>query len=326
MAAGSRDRAPPPWLVGDVGGTHARFGWVAAPGAPITDIRSTRCDEHANLAAAIEHDLAGRAPERPRSASIGVATPVTGDVIAMTNRDWRFSITALQRRLGLDRLLVLNDFAALAHGLDGLDDTASRQVGGGTAVAGAPRALLGPGTGLGVSGLLAAGTTRAPIVGEGGHVSLAAADDAEACVVAILRRRFGHASAERALSGAGLVNLYAASCELAGRPAEPIDAVQVSARALAGSDPRCGEAVGWFFGFLGSVAGDLALTLGARGGVFIAGGIVGRLGEAIDRSPFRARFEAKGRYRDYLAAIPTRVLRDAGAIALRGAAAALDAD
>ncbi|HEY2186930.1 MAG TPA: glucokinase, partial [Caldimonas sp.] len=166
---------------------------------------------------------------------------------------------------------------------------------------------------------------QVPVVGEGGHVSLSAADAVEEAVVAILRRRFGHVSAERALSGPGLVNLYAASCELAGRPIEPLDPPDVADRARLGNDAGCRQAIDWFFAFLGSLAGDLALTLGARGGIYIAGGIVAQLGDMIASSRFRERFEAKGRYAGYLARIPTAVVLDASALALRGANAALDA-
>ena len=166
-----------------------------------------------------------------------------------------------------------------------------------------------------------------PVVGEGGHVSLSAADEREDRVVAILRRRFGHASAERALSGPGLVNLYAASCELGGRPAEPLQPADDQRRVRASAATAgCRQAVELFFGFLGSVAGDLALTLGARGGVYVAGGIVAQLGDMIAGSTFRERFEAKGRYRAYTRArFRPRVIVDASGLALRGADAALDA-
>jgi glucokinase len=201
-----------------------------------------------------------------------------------------------------------------------------RRVGGGEAVANAPLGLVGPGTGLGVSGLLVApGGGSVPVVGEGGHVSLSAADAVEDSVIAILRRRFGHVSAERALSGPGLVNLYAASCELGGRPIEALEPVEVTERARLGNDAGCRQAIDLFFAFLGSVAGDLALTLGARGGVYVAGGIVAQLGDEVTNSAFRERFEAKGRYSGYLARIPTAVVVDASGLALRGADAALDA-
>ena len=188
----------------------------------------------------------------------------------------------------------------------------------------APLALLGAGTGLGVSGLLPVAGGFVPVVGEGGHVSLGGANADEDRVIALLRDRFGHVSAERVLSGAGLVNLYQARCELAGVAAEALGAPEVGARALQGTDAQCRAAVEQFFDFLGHVAGDVALTLGARGGVYIGGGIVPQLGDWISRSRFRERFEAKGRFRAYLAQIPVKVVVATGAPALRGANQALD--
>jgi len=246
--------------------------------------------------------------------------------VRMTNHAWQFSIEVLRRALGLQRLLLINDFAALALALPLLRPDEVRAVGGGTAVAGAPVALIGPGTGLGVSGLLRGANGRDSVVsGEGGHVTLAAADDEEAAVIDWLRRRFGHASAERALSGAGLQNLYLAWCALHGRPAEDWGAAQIGARALARGDAACDAALELFLGLLGNVAGNLALTLGARGGVFIGGGIVPRWGTRIDGSKFRQRFEQKGRFADYLGRIPVQIIQPGGAPALRGAARALDA-
>jgi glucokinase len=191
-------------------------------------------------------------------------------------------------------------------------------VGGGSA------ALLGPGTGLGVSGLLPGPAGWVPISGEGGHVTLGSADPFEAAVLAELAARFGHVSAERALSGPGLENLYRATCRVLGRPALELAAPAISAAALARQDAACEQTLALFCGLLGHVAGNLALTLGARGGVYIGGGIVPRLGEAFDRSPFRERFEAKGRFSAYLAAVPTWVLTADTSPALLGAARALD--
>jgi glucokinase len=198
----------------------------------------------------------------------------------------------------------------------------------GTAGSADPKAaigLLGPGTGLGVSGLLydTAGHL-VPLGGEGGHVSLASANAREDAVVAVLRERFGHASAERALQGVGLVAMYEALCKIDGVAAASLDPAGVTAAAMAGTDARCVEVVELFFAFLGSVAGNLALTLGARGGVYIGGGIVPRLGDWIDRSTFRERFIAKGRFRGYLDAIPTWLIHAETSPALIGAARALD--
>ncbi len=317
-----RSGAPYPRLLGDLGGTEHRFGWVASPAAEVTRVDS--CPGGGDLGAEIRRYLAAQKLAAPASAALGIAAPVFGDNVAMTNGEARFSIRDLERELGVETLLVMNDFAALAHALPSLREDETWPVGRGDATAGGTLALVGPGTGLGVSGLLTVPGGHVPVVGEGGHSTLAAANDHEADVLAALRRRFGHASAERVLSGPGIVNLHAALCLLSGSPAEELAPAEITQRGLDGSDDCCREALDLFFAFLGSVAGDLALTLGARGGVFIGGGIVARLGKAIARSSFRERFEAKGRYQDYLAGIPTRVIADASGLALRGANAALD--
>jgi glucokinase len=315
-----------PRLLGDIGGTNARFGWQTQAGAAVTDVAILPADQHATLMQAIRHYLTLSGKPAPRAGGLAIATMITGDQVKMTNHPWQFSIAALQRELGLQRLVVLNDFTALALGLPSLDARALHRVGGGAAVAGAPLAVLGAGTGLGVSGLLAtAGGGWVPITGEGGHVSLAAIDAREQTVLQHLMSRFGHASAERALSGPGLVNLYEAVCSLSGQAPQPMTAADVIAGARSGNDPACTEALDLFFGFLGSVAGNLALTLGARGGVYIGGGIVPRVLPELERSAFRERFEAKGRFRDYLAAIPTWVIHATVSPAFVGVARALDA-
>ncbi|MCE9657014.1 MAG: glucokinase [Burkholderiales bacterium] len=319
------DAAPYPRLVADVGGTHARFGWVGEPGAAVSLAATYACADFSGLDAVIARYLDEHAEGRaPVAAAIAVAVPVDRDRLTMTNRAWTFSVTELARTLSLERIVVLNDYAALALALPALVAHELRQVGGGVAVAGAPLAVLGPGTGLGVSGLLRSGSLLLPVPGDGGHVTLAAADAAEDRVIESLRRRFGHVSAERALSGDGLVNLYRAQCEIAGRAPEALTAAEVTARDRTGSDAACRAAVDLFFAFLGSIAGNLALTLGALGGVYVGGGIVPRLGERIARSPFRERFESKGRYRAWLAAIPCWVIDAGTAPALRGANRALD--
>lgn len=315
-----------PRLLADVGGTNARFAWLAGPGGAPADIAVYPTADHATLQAAIERYLQDHAKPAPRWGAIGIANPVVGDRVQMTNHHWSFSISALRDAIGMSRLLVLNDFTALALALPALPAAELRQVGGGAAVEGAPIALVGAGTGLGVSGLLRApgGHGTIPVNGEGGHVTLAGADAREDAVIARLRARFGHVSAERALSGAGLVSLYAALCEVDGVTAREIAAADVTALGLDGSDPRCREAVAMFCAMLGSVAGNLALTLGARGGVYIGGGIVPRLGKFFDESSFRARFEAKGRFADFLRGIPTWVVQSPTSPALLGAARALD--
>lgn len=316
-----------PRLVGDIGGTNARFGWIESENAPLTDIDTLPGADYATIVDAIRAYLAKHGKSQPRWCSIGIANPVVGDVVKMTNHDWAFSISGVQAELKLDRFLVINDFTALALSLPAMEASDLRQVGQGAAVPGAPLALLGAGTGLGVSGLLPAGSGHRaiPINGEGGHVTLAAIDEREEKVVAILRRRFGHASAERALSGPGIENLYLAVRELAGaKDAQPLSAAQITERATAGSDPHCVEVMDLFFSFLGTVAGNLALSLGSLGGLYIGGGIVPRLGDAIDKSRFRQSFENKGRFRKYVEQIPTYVLHSKVSPGLIGAARALD--
>ena len=316
-----------PRLLGDVGGTNARWAWQSAAGVPLTHVRSLPCSAYAAIGDCIADYLRRERLCPPQQAAFGIATALTGDLVEMTNHPWRFSIAELQAVLAVDRLLVLNDFEALAQAVPGLPPSELRAVGGGAAVGGASMAVLGAGTGLGVSGLVADGRGGwAAVVGEGGHATLAAGTAREASLLAVLRERFGHVSAERVLSGPGLVNLYDAVCRLNGEPAQALEPADVLARASGEGAARCvqcEEALASFAGLLGSVAGNLALTLGARGGVFIGGGIVPRLGERFDALPVRARFEDKGRFRADLAAIPTWVIT-AEAPALLGAARALD--
>jgi len=314
-----------PRLLGDIGGTNARWAWQTTSGGALQHHASYRCAQFDSLQGVIEQFLKDQHLPRPAQVAFGIATPITSDRVQMTNHHWAFSAAGLQAALGVERCLVLNDFAALAGALPALTPADTRRIGGGEAVPGAPIAVLGPGTGLGVAGLVQ-GDAGHPmtIAGEGGHVTLAAANAREAQVLAQLRQRFGHASAERALSGPGLVNLYDAICALDAVPRLDLKPVEVSQRALAGTDAACSEALQLFGGFLGSVAGNLALTFGARGGIYIGGGIVPRLGAAFDALPFRQRFEDKGRFRCYLERIQTAVIT-APAPALHGAANALDA-
>lgn len=313
-----------PRLLGDIGGTNARWAWQSAPGAPLQDISVMGCEASASLYEAAAGYLAARGGEAPRTACIGVATAVTGDAICFTNSPWSFSIAALKQALGVERCLVINDFTALALSLPTLGASDLFAIGGGQAVRGAPMALLGPGTGLGVSGLLTSPTGAcSALSGEGGHVTLAPANDLESELLRCLRARHGHVSAERVLSGFGLVNLYQASCDLLGHTLRDLEAADITQAAIAQTDSACQQAVDLFASFLGNVAGNLALTLGARGGVYIGGGIVPRLGPAFDTALFRQRFEAKGRFEPYLQAIPTWVIT-AATPALLGASRALD--
>lgn len=313
-----------PRLLGDIGGTHARWAWQAGPDSGLQDVTVRQCAANATLSESAADFMAATGHAAPRAACIGVATAVTGDQVQMTNSHWAFSIAQVQRDLGVARCLVINDFTALAMSLTALGPQDLRAIGpAGVVVPGTPLALLGPGTGLGVSGLMPAGAGWSPLSGEGGHVTLAATDDEEAAVLAVLRQRFGHVSAERALSGSGLVHLHDALCVLAGQTPPPRTPAEVTAAALDGSDAHCVRAVVLFAGFLGNVAGNLALTLGARGGVYVGGGILPRLGTHFDDARFRRHFEDKGRFAGYLRSVPTWAIT-AATPALVGASRALD--
>jgi glucokinase len=319
-----------PRLLADVGGTNARFAWRESAAATITDVAILACRDHPRLQDAARAYLLQHAKPAPRCAAIAIATPIAGDAVKMTNNDWSFSIAEMQRELGLERLHVLNDFTALALALPILQPGELVQFGGGICVPGAPMALLGPGTGLGVSGLLSSGPGQPwiALAGEGGHVTLAAQDEREERVIGVLRRRYGHVSGERAVSGPGLLALYEAVCVLDGL--QPLALTPSAVMDLALADPGaehhgpCAEALQLLCAFLGTLAGDLALTLGARGGVFIGGGIVPRLGARFAGTPFRERFEAKGRFSAYVGGIATFVIDAPMSPALRGADRSLD--
>ncbi len=295
------------YLVGDIGATNARFALVNAEGV-LSRSADLLCGNHPSVIDAIKTYLARSENATPTRAVLAVATTPHNDLVSFTNNPWSFSIIELAKQLRVTRLRVINDFHANALALPHLADSDVEKIGGGVPIAGAPMGVLGPGSGLGVSALVRAGDRHEAIAGEGGHVTMAATSDRESAVLDRLRARFGHVSAERVLSGPGLVNLYSALCEIEGKEPVEVSAERITAAGASGACGCAGAAVGMFCGMLGTVAGNLALTLGARGGIYIAGGIVPKLGAAFARSSFRERFESKGRFRDYLAAIPTYVI------------------
>jgi glucokinase len=299
---------PATWLVGDVGATNARFG-LMSPERLLLQTQTYACEAYPAIEDALAAYLGGRgALPMPRQGAIAIASAIGGDRVAMTNHPWSFSIAALKARLAFERLEVINDFTAAALALPYLGPEDLMTVGGGVPVDGAPKAVLGPGSGLGVSGLVRCGSGWIALTGEGGHATLAAASDRESAAIDRMRRHFDHVSAERALSGPGLVNLYNTLASLDAVPSLGYTPAQITDHAMHGTDRLCAETVAMFCALLGTIAGNLALTLGARGGVYIAGGIVPRLGPMFADSPFRQRFDAKGRFLDYMAAIPTYVV------------------
>ncbi|MFA9440270.1 glucokinase [Uliginosibacterium sp. sgz301328] len=298
-----------PRLVGDVGGTNARFAVIAGPGATIENIDTLPCADYSGPADAIKAYLARHGLPTPHSGAIGIANPVTGDAIRMTNHTWAFSIEAERKAIGLKELIFINDFTALALSLPHLGEDERYAVGGGEAVKGAPIGVIGPGTGLGVSGLIPyPGGHYTPLQGEGGHVTLSGQTDEELAVLQALMRRYPHVSAERAVSGPGMAALYLALAETRSQKVEPLDAPAIREKAVNGSDKLCVDTVNMFCALLATAAADLALTLGAFGGIYIGGGIVPKLGDFFLQSPFRSRFETKGRFSQYLARIPTFVI------------------
>ena len=300
-----------PRLIADIGGTNARFALVR--GESIDDECVLPCADYPTLVAAVKHYMktvgASSAATRPREAAFAIASPITSDHIRMTNHVWQFSAAATRRELGLDRLSFFNDFTALAMALRYLPKDELEPIGGGRPVPNAAIALVGPGTGLGVSGLVPAGAHWIPLQGEGGHVTLAVMNEREIAVLSQLRQRFSHVSAERVLSGPGLVNLYDGLCALDGIVSGVITPPEITQRALAGTDRHCLETVSMFCALLGTMTSNLVLTLGAVGGLYIGGGIVPKLGNFFRTSHFRDRFEDKGRYADYLADVPVYVIR-----------------
>jgi glucokinase len=295
-------------LVGDIGATNARFALVSADGKESV-ARVYALADFASLTDAIDTYLREEAaPALPVQAVLAVASPVTGDQVTLTNHPWTFSVEALCRHFGLKHLRVINDFAANAAAIPSLAQQDLIQIGGGEPVNNAPIGVIGPGTGLGVSALVFSDDGAVTIAGEGGHITMAPATAEESAILDLLRTRYDHVSAERLLSGPGLVNLYNARCELEKTPAASYTAEQITSPSIWNEDPRTRAATAMFCAMLGTVAGDLALTLGARGGIYIAGGIVPRIAAFFAQSEFRARFEAKGRLGAYLAAIPTYVI------------------
>jgi glucokinase len=310
-------------LLADVGGTNARFAWQDEASAPLRAVQALPAAAHPTLLDAAHAYLAAQRLPLPAEVAIGIANPVAGDEVRMTNHHWSFSIRALQAALGARRLLVLNDFKALALALPRLAPEALLPLQAGTPDPLAAKALIGPGTGLGVGGLLRAGTHWVALDSEGGHATLAAETPREWAALQRLQQRFGHVSAERVVSGMGLSALHLALCQLDGRPMDELPADAITAAARAG-DPQAWEAVQLVLGFLGSCAGNLALTLGARGGVYLAGGILPRWRSWLADSPLLPRFSAKGRFTALLRGIPVWLIDTPESPALLGAAQALD--
>ena len=303
-----------PQLLADIGGTNARFAIETAPGK-LDAIVVLPCAEYPTLSDAMRAYFANQAAidagaANVLQAGIAIANPVHGDVVQMTNHHWKFSISAVQAEFKLTRLLVVNDFKALAMALPFLDDTQKYQVGVGEHHKNAVIGLLGAGTGLGVSGLIPTGNGWVALDSEGGHTTFSPTNQREMDILQFALTEYKHVSSERLMSGAGLKLLYRALSYLQHTAADDIDPPEIMRRGLANECVICREVLSTFCELLGTMASNLAITLGTKGGVYIGGGIVPRLGEFFSQSNFRQRFEQKGRFAGYLQQIPTFVITE----------------
>jgi len=293
-------------LLGDIGGTHARFALLT--GDTLGPIDHVAVAGHRSAIEAIDGYLGARDRSRIGAAVLDVAGPVEGGRCTILNSGWMIDAGALRAAFGFKSIHLINDFEAIAWALPHLSEQEVKPLAGGTAVPGAAMAVIGPGTGLGMAGLVQRGSDLTVIATEGGHATLPGTTPREDAVIAHLRGRFSHVSAERALSGPGLENLHAAIAAIDNAAVPSRTAAAITRHALDRSCPVCVATVDMFCAMLGTVAGNLALMFRARGGVYIAGGIAPRLVDHLARSEFRARFVAKGRYRTYLESIPITLI------------------
>ncbi len=310
-------------LVADIGGTHARFALNTGQDR-FSQAQSLKCADYPSLGAAIRHYLDQAQAGPIRAGVLAIATPVGGDWIRMTNHHWQFSIEATRRALGFETLLAVNDFTALAMALPYLQPHQLRPLGAQMPEGAGVKGLVGAGTGLGVSAVVPTSSGWVPLATEGGHASFAPGDDIEVEILQRARRIFGHVSAERLVSGPGLSLLDSLLSGIRGAVAVDRNPSAVIEAAQKG-DAIALEAARVFTGLLGGIAGNLALTFGSMGGMYIGGGVVGRLGSLFDELLFRERFEAKGRFAAYLSVIPTFLIVADDFPALVGAARLLDA-
>jgi glucokinase len=296
-----------PRLVGDIGGTNARFALAHADGR-LCEQRTFETREYASLAMVLDLFLAALRDAPPRSACLGVAGPVDGDQVRLTNGSWAFSIARLRAHLKLDALAVINDFEAVAHAVPLLADADTLRIGGAASDKQQPMVVLGAGTGFGVALLVPVAGSHRIIATQGGHASIGASDDSESRILEALRHGEAPVSREDILSGSGLEALYRSICHSRNVACQSLSAVDISARAVAGSDPECRAALDQFCAFLATAAADQALCCGARGGVYIAGGIVPSIVAYLQNSRFRFRFDNHRTMHEYLAPIPVHVI------------------
>lgn len=296
-------------LIADIGGTNARFGIVDAGG--VRDLKYLECKNYTGPTEAAEDYLSQVNPEkRPDTGVFAIAGPVHGDLINFLNNSWSFRVSKTQQELGLSHLDVMNDFKAVALAIPDIDPSLLHKIGGGEVERPYAMGVLGPGTGLGVASLFWNGSAYDANPGEGGHVTMPATTQREFDIFFHLTVKYHHISAERVCSGKGLENIYSAIRVLDHKTALPdLEAHQISQRAMDGSCDACKEALDLMLAFLGRVAGNLALTLNARGGIYIAGGIPTKLGDYFFQSRFLEEFQSKGRHSDLMKQMPVYMIK-----------------
>jgi glucokinase len=309
MKAASTRRSIQKVLLADIGGTNARFAVMVDGTVGMVTHMAVR--DYGSFHEALGMYL-GSLPEARsiRAAILAASGVVQSGRCALTNNPWVIDAAELRATYGFSTVRLINDFEAVAWSLPHLCRDKLLQAGGGQPVAGAPLAALGPGTGLGMAASIPHATGHLVLSSEGGHSTMAGSSLQEDAVIAYLRRRLGHVSAEHVLSGNGLENLYEALAALDNVALPRRRAAEITRAGIEGTCQTSRAAIDMFCAMLGTVAGNLALTLGAKGGIFIAGGILRHMSEYFVRSQFRARFEGKGRLRRYLEPIPVYLVLD----------------
>ena len=297
-----------PVLIGDIGGTNARFSIVLDANSELTEPQIVQTANFATIDEAIQAAVLDKSSMRPNSAVLAVAGPVDSDEIRLTNCPWVVKPHQMFANLGLSDIVVLNDFEAQALAVVALGEEHMEKIGGGTPEPGAGRVVLGPGTGLGVAGLIRALGRWIPVPGEGGHMDIGPRTPRDFEVFPHIETIEGRVSGEQILCGRGLVNVYRAVAAADGKPAPLAQPSEITAAALAKADPVAEEALSLFVTCLGRTAGDLALVFMSRGGVFLTGGIAQKIVPALKQGNFRAAFEDKAPHSALLKAMPVYVI------------------
>ena len=306
------DTTLPSLLIGDIGGTNARFALAHRDGPGFSDALTVPCADFDSAHQAIEHFLQANNAASPGIISLAAAGPVVEQSVRFTNNHWNLAADDLLANFAGADVRLLNDFEAIAYSIPYLDNDDCLQIGLPDAGPLAPEnfavGIIGPGTGLGAVGLKKMDGVSVPIAGEAGHVGFAPATQVQIEILAVLREHYDRVSVERLISGSGLENVHWALGRVHGQDWPQRTAEEIFAAAINNQDGRASEAVHMFFEIFGQVAGDYALSIGASDGIFLAGGILPRYPELLANSSFRAGFENKGRYRSIMEKIPTRLI------------------